>query len=367
MNAPVCRDRLVSAPVSLLQPEAPGSDAGAPAQALDLLGRLPVPLRRPFKAGLDAALSRAPRRADCRMLAGAEWRAPFDRLADWPAAWLPAVLVTTLHADLFAPGLLRHYTPAHTPPSAPLHPACEAAGLRDERGTFRNLALVPFVFLVDEKRLKGRAAPRGWADLLDPAWADEIVFGGWRPDESSPYRDYCGYLLLCLYLEFGAAGVSAFAANVRFLQHNVLTAARAGSNSRQVGAIAVLPWLQAELCPRRERVRVVWPEDGAFVMPLSWLVKRGAEEGGDAAPLIKYLQSRELGAMFARNAYPPVHLVAGAAAAYPPGVRLKWPGWAYFHAGKMAAGSAAASGAFFAAWYGRHGFSGAGKEASCSS
>ncbi|MDR2030673.1 MAG: ABC transporter substrate-binding protein [Azoarcus sp.] len=367
MNAPVCRDRLVSAPVFPLPPEAPGDDADVPTQAPDLLGRLPVPLRRPFKAGLDAALSRAPRRPDCRMLSGAQWRAPFDRLADWPAARLPAVLVTTLHADLFAPGLLRHYTPVRAQLSAPLHPACEAAGLRDERGIFRNLALVPFVFLVDEKRLKGRTAPRGWADLLDPAWADEIVFGGWRPDETSPYRDYCGYLLLCLYLEFGAAGLRAFAANVRFLQHNVLTAARAGSNSPQAGAVAILPWLQAELCPRRERMRVVWPEDGALVMPVSWLVKRGVREDGDAAPLVAYLQSRELGAMFARNAYPPVHLAAGAAAAYPPGVRLKWPRWAYFHTGKMTDDSETASSIFFAAWYGRHGFPDAGKEASCGS
>ncbi|MDR0701190.1 MAG: ABC transporter substrate-binding protein [Azoarcus sp.] len=367
MNAPVYHDLPVSAPVSPPWPGVSNDAAAGASAALDLLGRLPVPLRRPFKAGLDAALSRAPRRFDCRMISGAQWYTPFDRLADWPAARLPAVLVTTLHADLFAPGLLRHYTPARAPLSMPLHPACEAAGLRDARGVFRNLALVPFVFLVDEKRLKGRAAPRGWADLLDPAWADEIVFGGWRPDESSPYRDYCGYLLLCLYLEFGAAGLAAFAANVRHLQHNVRTAARAGSNSQQAGAVSVLPWLQAELCPRRERVRIAWPEDGALVMPLSWLVKRGMEEGGDAAPLVEYLQSRELGAMFARNAYPPVHQAAGAAAAYPPGVRLKWPGWAYFHMGKMAADSAAASGIFFAAWYGRHGIIEGGKEASCSS
>jgi hypothetical protein len=354
------------------------------------------------------------------MLSGAEWYTPFDQLAHWPAERLPAFLVTTLHADLFAPGLLRHYTPdcasdttsnctsncipnctsdsapnyapnsapdsRPAPPSdSPLHPACAAAGLRDESGVFRPFALVPFVFLVDETRLRGRPAPRVWADLLSPIWADEIVFGGWRPNETSEWRDHCAYLLLCLYLEFGAAGVAAFAANVRHLQHNVRTATLAGSNSRQVGAIAVLPWLQAELCPRRARVRVVWPEDGALIQPISscrlqscgrrWASSASSAQEDvrdDAATirekyLMAYLQSRELGAMLTRNAYPPVSLDMGAATAYPPGIRLKWPGWAYFHSGRMAADSAAASDGFFSVWYAQHGFDIARRAASCGS
>ncbi|MDR2259669.1 MAG: ABC transporter substrate-binding protein [Azoarcus sp.] len=346
MNAPHhSLDRRPPAPAVPPRPDAANDAANTVEPASDLLGRLPVSLCRPFRTGLKAALSPL-RQSDCRIFSGAQWHTPFDRLADWPASRLPALLVTNLHADLFAPDLLRHYTPKRPPPAAPLHPACEAAGLRDEHGIFRSFALAPFVFLVDGARLRGRPAPRAWADLLDPMWMDEIIFGCWLPGETNTYHDYCGYLLLCLYLEFGTAGLIAFAANVRRSQHDLHPAA-------QTGAIAVLPWLHTELRPRREHMRVVWPEDGALVMPISWSLKRGAESA--AAPLIDYLQSRELGAILARNAYPPIHLAAGAATAYPPGVRLKWPGWTYFHTGNMAADSAAASGIFLAAWYGLHG------------
>ncbi|MDR2030877.1 MAG: ABC transporter substrate-binding protein [Azoarcus sp.] len=338
-------DRLPPATAVLPEREAANDAAGTVEPAFDLLGRLPISLCRPFKAGLKAALSHTPRPPDCRIFSGAQWHTPFDRLPDWPASRLPALLVTNLHADLFASDWLRHYTPERAPSAAPLHPACAAAGLRDERGIFRSFALAPFVFLVDEKRLRGRAAPRCWADLLDPAWTDEIVFGCWCPGEASTYHDYCGYLLLCLYLEFGAAGLIAFAANVRHSQHDLHTAA-------QSGAIAVLPWSHTELRPHRACVRVVWPEDGALVMPISWLLKRGATA---VAPLVDYLQSRELGAILAGNAYPPIHLALGAAAAYPPDIRLKWPGWPYFHSGNMATDSATASGIFLAACYGRHG------------
>ncbi|MDR3323661.1 MAG: ABC transporter substrate-binding protein [Zoogloeaceae bacterium] len=334
--------------------EKPGADDAA--RSPDFLGRLPVPLRRPFKAGLDKTVARhlaaSGERLACRTLAGADWHTSFDRLSTLPAERLPAMLATTLHSDLFAPALLSHYTPTQASPALPLHPACEAAGLRDERGIFQSFALVPFVFLIDEKRLKGRPAPRRWDDLLDPMWADEIVFGGWRHDEDSAYQDYNAYLLLCLYREYGEAGLVAFSANVRHLQHNIRTATQTGSNSRQVGAIAILPWLQAELCPRRERTRVVWPEDGALIMPISWLVKRGAEE--KAAPLAAYLAGAELGAMLTRNAYPPTLLAAGAADAYPDNICLKWPGWEYFHGGSMAEDSATAAAIFFTAWYARH-------------
>jgi len=262
------------------------------------------------------------------------------------------MLVTTLHADLFASDWLRHYAPARPPSPAPLHPACAAAGFDDERGVFQSFAAIPFVFLIDEKRLAGRRAPRVWEDLLDPIWEDEIVFGGWRPNEESAWREFNAYLLLNLYLSHGGDGLAAFAANVRHLQHNVRTATQAGSNSRQSGAIAILPWMQAEMCPRRERTRVLWPEDGALVMPISWLTRRDAES--KVAPLVAHLVGAEAGAMLARNAYPPTRLSAGAANAFPPDARLRWPGWRHFHDGGMAADSARAAEIFFAVWYARH-------------
>jgi ABC-type Fe3+ transport system substrate-binding protein len=331
----------------------------------DFLGRLPVPLRRPFKAGLDKTIARHAAadgaRLNCHFLSGAQWHGAFDKLATLPEEELPAMLVTTLHADLLSsPALLEHYAPdefangatsGFATDFASLHPACVEAGLPDPRGVFRSFALVPFVFLVDEKRLKGRPAPRAWADLLHPMWADEIVFGGWRPDEQSAWQDYNSYLFFCLQYEFGECGIKALAGNVRHLQHNIRTATRAGSNSREVGAIAILPWLQAELCPRRATTRVVWPEDGALVMPVSYLVKRG--EGARVAPLVDYVIGAELGNMLARNCYPPTRQSAGAMQAFPADVRLKWPGWEA--AGNLAAEGERAAGVFFAAWYARQG------------
>ncbi|NTV09218.1 MAG: ABC transporter substrate-binding protein [Zoogloea sp.] len=323
--------------------------------SLDFLGRMPIPLRRPFKAGLDRTVAAhrdaTGRQLECCFLSGAEWYRPFDGLAGATSAdGLPDMLVSTFHHDILSPGLLAHYAPGgHSRPRPPAHEACRAGAIDDPQGIFRVFSVVPFVFLVDEKRLAGRPAPRCWSDLLHPRWADDIVFGGWRPNEEAHYQDYNSFLLLSLQHEYGSDGLRAFAANVRHLQHNIRTAARAGSNSSSVGAIAILPWLQAELCPRRERTRVVWPEDGALAMPIGYLVKPSAQER--LAPLIDYLEGEALGTVLARNCYPPTR--AAVAGAFPPGARLKWPGWDFARSHDLAAESRRAAEAFFGEWYGR--------------
>jgi hypothetical protein len=165
-----------------------------------------------------------------------------------------------------------------------------------------------------------------------------------------PYQDQGSYLLLCLHQAYGAAGLRASAGNVLHLQHNIRTAVRAGSNSAGVGAIAVLPWLQAELCLRRERTRVVWPEDGALAMPIGYMLRPDAE--ARLQPLVAHLRGPSLARMLARNGYPRTH-AAAAEQAFPPGARLRWPGWDFVHGTDLAAASSEASARFFAARYGR--------------
>lgn len=317
---------------------------------LDLLGRMPIPLRRAFKSGIDKIQAQHRQvqgtSLNCCCLGGGEWYSPFDTLAKEPnAERLPSVLVSTIYHDILSPSLLQHYAPNANSRSMPeMHPAFTQAGLQDPLGVFRTFSAIPFVWLVDQRRLKGRPAPRVWSDLFDPCWAGEIVFGGWRPNAQVPYQDYNAYLLLSLYQEFGQSGLESFAANVRRLQHNVRTATQAGSNSREVGTIAILPWLQAEMCPRRERTQVVWPEDGALVMPIGFMIKAEAEQR--LAALVDHLNGPDLGAVLNRNCYPSVHR---SRAALPAQARFKWLGWEFFHQRDFAGEQQQAAELFFAA------------------
>ena len=317
---------------------------------LDFLGRMPVPVRRLFKAGLDRVVAKeAERRAplECCFLRGGEWYQPFDTLAlARNADDVPEMIVTTLQEDILSPRLLSFYKAGpHYADSSNYHPAFTSGELFDPTGTFRTFAAVPFVFLVDSRRLAGRPMPKTWSDLLQPRWHREIVFGGWRPNESVAYKDFNSYLLLSILQGFGVSGLLAFASNVHHLQHNVRTTTLFGTNSRHAATIAVLPWLHAEMCPRRDVARVVWPEDGALAMPIGYLTK--SKRQSRVASLIDYVTGPEAARLLGRNCYPAAR--ADVANTMPVSASFKWLGWQYVYSHDLAEESSRAAQIFFSA------------------
>lgn len=321
---------------------------------LDLLGRVPIPLRRMFKVSMDRLSLRM--RSDqgvalrhC-LLGGGQWYRPFDTLALASATdEMPGMLVTPLQEDILLPHIVDAYR-STTPRQNDWHPAFSTAALADPYHVFQTFAAIPFVLLVDKTKLRGRRVPREWADLLAPEWQSDIVFGGWRPNEQVPYRDFNSYLLLALYHEFGADGLRAFALNVHHLQHNVRTTVQAGTNSRDARAISILPWLHAEMCPRRNHTEVVWPSDGAIVMPLGYLQQPTREARTTA--FVDLLTGPDWAQVLNRNCYPAA--ARDCASPLPMGARFKWLGWDYVYSHRFSRDTSRASDVFFAVWEGRH-------------
>ncbi|MCR6629187.1 MAG: ABC transporter substrate-binding protein [Magnetospirillum sp.] len=257
----------------------------------------------------------------------------------------PAMVATPWSPDSCCDHLLAGAEPVHLAPPS-VHAPC--TGLMDPLGIFTVFAAIPLVFLIDHRKLGERSAPRRWSDLLEPGLRGDVVFGGWRPHAGVPFTDYNQFLLLCLLEEFGADGIRAFAASVKGLQHNVVSARTAGADNAPGGAVAVLPWMQAEMAPRRAQVSVVWPDDGAYAMPIGFVAR--PNRLGRVRPLVETLIGTELGGVLARNCYPPAN--GAVAGAFPPGAGLKWPGWERVREGGMTAQAERAGRLFFDAWGG---------------
>lgn len=312
---------------------------------LDFLGRMPIPLRRPFKAGLDRVLAAPDHGLTVETATGGAWYQPFEALkAARSIDDLPSMTLTSWSCDAQTARLLQLYGEEPSVAAQPSHPACVAGGLVDPLGVFQSFAVIPLVFLVDHGKLNGRPVPRRWSDLLDHCYRGEVVFGGWRPNDRVPFQDFNEFLLLCLLQEHGADGIRAFADNVKGLLHNVRTARSVGSDNPLTGAVSVLPWLQADLCPRRERAEVIWPEDGALAMPLGYMAKPHCRDR--LRPLTDYLHGTDLAAVLSKNRYPPTSLAVDA---FPANARLKWPGWDYVRSHDVAEQARLAACIFFSA------------------
>lgn len=302
------------------------------ARGWDLLGNVPVPLRQHVQGGVAQVV------ADHRAAGGARWRCcfpmgqggrtPFERLRFIRAVDdFPHVLVSAEHGNAFNRRFQRDHLRRDTFTAAQVPPDQDAftrAGLIDPAGIIGVFAVAPFVFLVDHRRLNGVAAPASFADLADPAYRGQVVFGGWRRQGERRYSAYNKHFLLAIARALGWTGLRAVLANVATLIHSAQMPRLAGSDASP-GGIYVLPWGLADMCPRRTYTQVIWPTDGALAYPL-WLTVKNAQRRRLAA-LVDYFHGAALGTYLNHNRYPA--LAPGLAPVMPKGARLSWLGWDY--------------------------------------
>lgn len=308
------------------------SRARGVARGWDLLGNVPVPLRQQVQGGVAQVVADhragggAPLR--CCFPMGQGGRTPFERLRFIRRLEdFPHLLVSAEHGNAFN----RRFQHDHmrrgeftAAQAVPDQDAFVQAGLVDPAGTIGVFAVAPFVFLVDHRRLNGVAAPRSFADLADPAFRDQVVFGGWRRDGERHYSAYNKHFLLAMARALGWSGLRAVVANVATLIHSAQMPRLAGSDSSP-GGVYVLPWGLAGMCPRRAHTQVVWPEDGALAYPLWLTVKAGQRHR--LAALVDYFHGTALGAYLNHNRYPA--LAPGLDPVMPAGAGLSWLGWDY--------------------------------------
>ncbi len=166
--------------------------------------------------------------------------------------------------------------------------------------------------------------PQAWADLANPIYRGEVVFSGWRREGARSWSSYNQFFLVSMLRLLGEDGLRRLAANVPGLMHSAQMPRHAGAAS-SLGAIYVLPWSLADLCPRRDVTQVVWPREGGLAYPL-WLTAQAAQRERTSA-LQDYFFAENTARWLDHNRYP--SLAPGKAAGLPQGEKLSWLGWDY--------------------------------------
>ena len=302
---------------------------------LDFYAELPVPLRLPFADAVEKTARTHDLR--CHVQRGAQWPAmPLGASA-------PLSFATALDAGHAGSFLESAFEESACRRAGDYHPAFTSAGLADPAGVVHVLAAIPYVIVADERKLGARPAPAGWADLLDPAYRGEILIGGMREPDGSSFAELNRYVLGCFSSDFGDAATARLAGNVRGVRHHLEIVH--DMRSRSAGALAILPWMQAEMCVR-SGLSVIWPEEGAYALPIVFAMRSGARER--LAPILRLLDGGDLGAMLNRNCYPPA--LRGHSAQLPSGARLRWPGWPAARSGALLRSMSRASQVFEDHW-----------------
>lgn len=298
----------------------------------DFLGSCPVPLRARMREDIaliaQAHVAAGGARLKWLMPMGQGGRTPMGRLRFIrELEEFPKLLASAEYGNAFN----RAFHSAHVERGtfASLQPESSAevfveAGLIDPLGWIGVYAVAPFVLLIDRERLGSRPAPRSFAELTDPIYRGEVVFSGWRREGESRWRSYNLFFLVAMLRLLGETGFTALLANVPGLMHSAQMPRYAGT-AASLGAVYVLPWALADLCPRRDRSEVVWPREGGLAFPL-WMTAQAAHRE-KISPFADYFFAPATARWLDHNLYP--SLAPGRPSVLPEGARLLFPGWDY--------------------------------------
>jgi hypothetical protein len=201
----------------------------------------------------------------------------------------------------------------------PVTPLFRGLDLRDPRGIFTIYGAMPYVLLVNHRRLKGRPVPRRIADLCAADYEGSVGVG-FAPD------DITELLLLEIWKEQGERGIRALAHNVDFAGRAPEMAADAVANRDGV-CVYLISWFFAHAVPKRDYLEIIWPDDGAIFNPLYALFKNEETERQKACG--EFLFGQELGQVMADGWFAHVH--PGVRHAAPEGACFRWVGWDYIY------------------------------------
>ncbi len=155
------------------------------------------------------------------------------------------------------------------------------------------------VIMVNDKQLKGMAAPTRWADLFDPKWKGKLIVGD--PGTSgSTYDQMYG-----LYQLFGQGGFDKLVANADISRSSAQIYKSVANGEYAVG-ITMEYAAYAYIAGGQKEIKIVYPEEGAFVAPEAVAIIKNPKNGDKAAEqlydvlLSKDVQEAELTDNFRR-------------------------------------------------------------------
>ncbi len=191
--------------------------------------------------------------------------------------------------------------------------AFAAAGLPDPQNQYFVFGVNPLVIVADLEKVGDRPLPTCWEDILDPIWAKDVTLRG-----NADF--FCHAVLLPFYQEGGDEALLRLAPNVRQGLHPAQMVKQIDGGKG--GALYVMPEFFAHRVKNKDKIAIIWPEDGALASPVTLQVKK--EKVEDLKPVLDYLTGPDLAAALVDARFPVPHAnVAGELQDAP----LKWLGW----------------------------------------
>jgi len=188
---------------------------------------------------------------------------------------------------------------------------------------FGFLAAEALVMVVAKSKYAASQFPREWYELLNPSLKNSIVFCG--------DRDFhCNTVFLHFVKEYGFEAISQLTKNTLIRIHPEEMLNSIDSGNKINASIYVMPYSYAKEIQNTFDYEIIWPNDGAILIPVQMLIKNGAYE--KYKDVIRFLMGEEAGKLFEEHG-----LIAANSKIKNqfPGKKLNWIGWNFLKNGEL--------------------------------
>lgn len=195
------------------------------------------------------------------------------------------------------------------------------SAMKDPRGNYGMIGVVPAVFLVNKDALDGREVPRGWADLLSPEFEKSV---------SLPVGDFDLFnaLLVHIHHMFGDEGVEKLAKSMVQSMHPAQMVKNAGRKNEAKPAVTIMPYFFTKMLFGSKSAEMVWPREGSIISPIFMLTRK--ERKDVIQPAADFLYSKEVGEILShRGLFPALNPEVDNR--LPEGAKFYWAGWDYIY------------------------------------
>jgi len=200
-----------------------------------------------------------------------------------------------------------------------INPLFRGLNLADPKGLFTVYGAMPYILLVNRKKLGGRNVPRKIADLASPEYENAVAVG-YAPD------DITELLLMEIHSELGDSGIRQLARNIA-LAGNAQQLIQSAISKDDGRSVYLMSRFFANAAPKHGEIELIWPEDGALFCPLYILARKA--ESPEKNAVLDFLFGKDLGQAMADGWF--AHINADVGHNVPEYAKFRWVGWDYIY------------------------------------
>ncbi|OOM79549.1 hypothetical protein CLOBL_15760 [Clostridium sp. BL-8] len=155
----------------------------------------------------------------------------------------------------------------------------------DLEGNYYIMALNYLVMVVDLSKLDNRDIPKSWSELLNSSFKNEVAIRGKK-------GKYCETTLLGIYKDYGMDGIMKLKELIGYSGHPAEMVKNIGKDVLNSPTISIVPHFYANILKNNKNAKVIWPEDGAIISPVTLLVQESTPESMEK--IIEYFTGEEV-------------------------------------------------------------------------